>query len=99
MTWMPREAWRQADIVTIEFENIPASTLQALGEAPVAPDAHVLATTRHRIHEKPSPDNGFPVTEFAQASSLNELQAGCEAVGLPVIVKTCEFGYDGKVPH
>ena len=45
----------ESDIVTIEFENIPASTLKALAAgSTVAPGAHVLATTRHRIAEKVS---------------------------------------------
>ena len=88
----------QSDIVTIEFENIPASTLQALADGSVvAPGAHVLATTRHRIREKSFlRDNGFPVTEFGHATNLAELTAACADIGLPVIVKTCEFGYDGK---
>ena len=64
---------QQSDIVTIEFENIPASTLQALADGSVvAPGAHVLATTRHRIREKSFlRDNGFPVTEFGHATNLN----------------------------
>ena len=88
----------QADIVTIEFENIPASTLQALAtESTVAPGAQVLATTRHRIIEKSFlRDNGFPVTRFGHAHNLEELTKVCDEIGLPAIIKTCEFGYDGK---
>jgi 5-(carboxyamino)imidazole ribonucleotide synthase len=39
------------------------------------------------------------VTPFAKAQSLDELAVGLGAVGLPAIVKTAAFGYDGKGQH
>ena len=44
-------------------------------------------------------DRGYPVTPFAKAQSLDELAVGLGAVGLPAIVKTAAFGYDGKGQH
>lgn len=86
------------DIITLEFENIPAETLAHLeSRITVAPGPEVLATCRHRLTEKTFlNDNGFPVTQFAAARSEDELRTAIETIGLPVIVKTVEFGYDGK---
>ena len=88
----------RSDVVTLEFENIPDATLASLtSRIAVAPSPHVLATTRHRIREKTFlRDNGFPVTNFARATTAEELAAGLAQIGTPAIVKTCEFGYDGK---
>lgn len=89
---------RHCDMVTVEFENVPAESLHALAElCPVAPKPSVLATTRHRLREKSFlRDHGFPVTRFAAASDRSAFIAAVAEMGTPVIAKTCEFGYDGK---
>src|SRR5579871_945677 len=53
-------------VVTFEFENVPAATAQAAAEyAPARPDGAVLHTTQHRIREKTFLSNaGFPLTRF-----------------------------------
>jgi len=85
-------------VVTFEFENVPAETAAAASRcAPVRPSGHVLHTTQHRLREKTFLLNsGFPVTEFRRITSLADLTEAAHAIGLPAILKTAGFGYDGK---
>ncbi|WP_303674114.1 5-(carboxyamino)imidazole ribonucleotide synthase [Vampirovibrio chlorellavorus] len=86
------------DVVTIEFENIPVQALAALQpEVPVYPQPHVLEITQHRLREKQFlSDLGIPVVPFVPVNNLQELQAGMTQLGLPAVLKTAGFGYDGK---
>jgi 5-(carboxyamino)imidazole ribonucleotide synthase len=87
------------DVVTFEFENIPSSTVEAIAHSgvPVRPGGLVLHTAQHRLREKNFlVQNGFPATPFRPVSSLEELRAGVRELGLPAILKTAGFGYDGK---
>ncbi|MDQ2786723.1 MAG: 5-(carboxyamino)imidazole ribonucleotide synthase [Chloroflexota bacterium] len=86
------------DVVTLEFENIPATTVEAIAAiVPVRPSGAVLHTTQHRIREKTFLRNaGFPVTPFCPVTTRDDLRAGLAAFGSPAILKTADFGYDGK---
>jgi len=86
------------DVVTLEFENIPAATVEAIAAiVPVRPSGTVLHTTQHRIREKTFlRDAGFPVTPFCPVATQGDLRAGLAAFGYPAILKTAAFGYDGK---
>ncbi len=86
------------DVVTFEFENVPSATTRAAAEfAPVRPDGQVLHITQQRLREKSFlQDHGFPVTPFRRITSLAELQAAAQDLGLPAVLKTASFGYDGK---
>ena len=89
---------RQVEVVTFEFENIPAATIEAVDElVPVRPGGLVLHTTQHRLREKTFLANaGFPVTPHAHVRTLNELRDGLRRLGCPAVLKTAGFGYDGK---
>lgn len=89
------------DVVTFEFENIPFETAQALEMAAlVRPSPQILHTAQHRGREKTFlKENGFPVVPFAWVKSPREIRAAVEAVGLPAVLKTAGFGYDGKGQH
>ena len=93
-----REFARGVRVVTFEFENVPAASTAAAAEfAPVRPDGQVLHTTQNRLREKTfMAKNGFPVTPFRAVSSLADLQAAARELGLPAVLKTAAFGYDGK---
>ncbi len=85
-------------VVTFEFENVPAKTAEAAARcAPVRPSGQILHITQHRLREKTFlSKSGLPVTEFRHVTRLDELQrAACE-IGLPAVLKTAGFGYDGK---
>jgi 5-(carboxyamino)imidazole ribonucleotide synthase len=89
---------KTCDAVTTEFENVPASTLEALAATcPVRPGAQAVTITQDRIHEKTFlRDNGFPTAPFAVIHSIEDLQKGVGQVGTPAILKVSRFGYDGK---
>lgn len=93
-----REFARGVRVVTFEFENVPSATSEAAAEiVPVRPDGSILHTTQHRLREKGYlSQNGFPVTPFRQVASLEALQEAVGELGLPAILKTATFGYDGK---
>jgi 5-(carboxyamino)imidazole ribonucleotide synthase len=93
-----REFARGVRVVTFEFENVPAASTAAAAEfAPVRPDGHVLHTTQNRLREKTFlAKNGFPVTPFRAVNSLLDLQTAAKELGLPAVLKTAAFGYDGK---
>ena len=89
---------RAVDVVTFEFENIPLETVETVSEiVPVRPSGMVLHTTQHRLREKTFlTAHGFPVTPFRHVRTHDELQAGLKDLGLPCVLKTAGFGYDGK---
>ena len=93
-----REFAGGVSVVTFEFENVPAATAQAAAQcAPVRPDGSVLHVTQHRIREKTFlSQHGFPVTPFRAVRSLEDLRAAVAELGLPAVLKTASFGYDGK---
>jgi 5-(carboxyamino)imidazole ribonucleotide synthase len=85
------------DVVTFEFENVPAETLDAVAAVrPVRPSPDVLHTCRHRLREKKFlQDNGFPHADWREVGNAVELrEAASELEG--GILKTALFGYDGK---
>ena len=84
--------------VTFEFENVPAATAAAAAECtPVRPSGHILHITQHRLREKTFlSESGFPVTRFRRVSTREELGTHAREIGLPAILKTADFGYDGK---
>jgi 5-(carboxyamino)imidazole ribonucleotide synthase len=89
---------RGVDVVTYEFENIPADSLDALaGIVPLRPGRNVLYTTQNRLREKQFLQGaGFPVAPFRVVQSEAELRAAVTELGCPCVLKTADFGYDGK---
>jgi 5-(carboxyamino)imidazole ribonucleotide synthase len=89
---------RGVDVVTVEFENIPAETLEAVAQLrPMHPGASVLHTVQHRLREKRFlAANGFPVTPFREINTEADLRDAVRELGLPAVLKTASFGYDGK---
>jgi 5-(carboxyamino)imidazole ribonucleotide synthase len=86
------------DVVTFEFENIPAETLEAIAQTrPVHPAPEVLHTCRHRLREKEFLSrHGFPVAPFRPVRDAGELKQALAELKTPAILKTADFGYDGK---
>jgi len=89
---------RGLDVVTFEFENVPAAAGEALAAAvPVRPHPRVLHTTQDRVREKTFlVANGFPCAPHRVVRSSAELAAAVADMGLPAVLKTASFGYDGK---
>ena len=86
------------DVVTYEFENVPAETARILSEhAPVRPGAIALATAQDRLTEKNFlKQNGIATAPFADVADTDDLAAALAAIGAPAVLKTRRMGYDGK---
>jgi 5-(carboxyamino)imidazole ribonucleotide synthase len=86
------------DVVTYEFENVPAETATFLAaRVAVLPDPKVLATTQDRLVEKTFVAGlGIGTAAFADVGAPTALNAAIERIGRPAILKTRRFGYDGK---
>ena len=88
---------KRADVVTLEFENIPTQALEtASRHTPVHPGVKTLWTTQNRGREKSFLcENDIPTCRFQIVHSLAELNTACESI-FPGVLKTTEQGYDGK---
>ena len=86
------------ELVTYEFENVPVAATQFLAErVPVFPPAAALEVAQDRLKEKALFRKlGIATTEFAPVHNLKSLDAAVAAIGLPAVLKTSRFGYDGK---
>lgn len=89
---------RGVDVVTFEFENVPSATVETAARfVEVHPRGEILHTTQNRLREKTFlAKNNFPVAPFRHVTTLAELEAAALEVGLPAVLKTAGFGYDGK---
>lgn len=88
----------QVDVITYEFENVPAQTASVLSaRKPVLPDPKVLETSQDRLAEKSFIARlGIATARFAPVSSMDELRQALAQIGLPAVLKTRRMGYDGK---
>jgi 5-(carboxyamino)imidazole ribonucleotide synthase len=86
------------DVITYEFENVPAASAMVLAaRRPVLPDRKILETTQDRLIEKDFVKRlGIRTADYADVSSPDTLRAAIEKIGLPAVLKTRRFGYDGK---
>ncbi|MEW6767372.1 MAG: 5-(carboxyamino)imidazole ribonucleotide synthase [Pseudomonadota bacterium] len=86
------------DVVTYEFENIPASTAMILAaRRNVLPDPKVLETTQDRLAEKNFVRSlGIATANYRDVTSAANLKTATAKIGLPAVLKTRRFGYDGK---
>ncbi|MET0547392.1 MAG: 5-(carboxyamino)imidazole ribonucleotide synthase [Caulobacterales bacterium] len=90
---------KRVDVLTYEFENIPVSAIEAARSVGclVAPGPQVLAITQDRAPEKQMLNQaGAKTVTFALIDSTADVSAAIAKVGLPAILKTRRFGYDGK---
>jgi len=88
-----------ADVITFEFENVPAQAiaiLEGLG-APVAPCGRALAIAQDRLAEKTFLNEaGAPTVAFADVNGAADIVAALERLGRPLLLKSRRGGYDGK---
>jgi 5-(carboxyamino)imidazole ribonucleotide synthase len=86
------------DLLTFEFENIPAETIERCAlQVEVRPRGAIIETAQNRLREKNFfSENGFPVPPFRPVRSSAELSSAVEQLGRDAILKTIAFGYDGK---
>jgi 5-(carboxyamino)imidazole ribonucleotide synthase len=93
-----REFAASVDVVTCEFENVPARALEIAGKkAPVHPPAKAFAVAQDRLVEKDFMRGlGIQVADYADVHDEQSLRDALAHVQLPAILKTRRFGYDGK---
>ena len=93
-----REFARGVDVVTFEFENVPAQAAAAAAEhALVRPSGRALEIAQHRVREKSFLTScHLPVAPFAVVTTDAELDAAVSRIGRPSVLKTAALGYDGK---
>jgi 5-(carboxyamino)imidazole ribonucleotide synthase len=86
------------DVVTYEFENVPVAALQHLdGIAPVYPPAAALRQSQDRLDEKKLFEElEIPLPGYRSIATRDDMQLAAGELGLPMVVKTRRFGYDGK---
>ncbi len=86
------------DVATFDFENVPAASIEALGaRVRVHPGPQALATAQDRLIEKTRFNAlGIPTPGFAAVDDRAGLDAALARLGVPCILKTRRFGYDGK---
>ena len=89
---------RSVAVVTYEFENVPAEAVAAIEPlCPVRPNGRALAITQDRLHEKQFiRDLGLETAPFLAVDGADDLAAAIAQFGLPSLLKTRRFGYDGK---
>lgn len=85
-------------VMTFEFENVPSETTEVCSRyCPVRPAGNVLYTSQNRLREKTFlRDAGLPVTPFVAVTSVAELTEAVKRSGVPAVLKTADWGYDGK---
>jgi 5-(carboxyamino)imidazole ribonucleotide synthase len=89
---------QSVDVVTFEFENVPSAAVDAAAAfVEVYPRGEILHTTQNRLREKIFlSTNGFPVAPFHSIATIDDLRSAIGEIGLPCVLKTAGFGYDGK---
>jgi 5-(carboxyamino)imidazole ribonucleotide synthase len=94
-----RKFARACDVITFEFENVPAESLDALSlQKPVRPNARALAITQERFDEKSfAASLGIGTADFAAVDSAADAKAAFDKIGADgAVLKTRRLGYDGK---
>lgn len=88
----------QCDVITTEFENIPATTLEKLAaHCPVKPSAVAVKMAQDRIVEKEFiRDCGLSPVPFVAIRQAVDIANAAETIRFPAILKTARLGYDGK---
>ncbi len=86
------------DVITYEFENVPLAAAALLAEhAPVRPGPLALEVAQDRLREKSfAAGLGIATPPFANIEHEDDLTPALDEVGLPAVLKTRLFGYDGK---
>ena len=86
------------DVITYEFENIPTEALDIVEAIrPVRPCREALRVSQDRLVEKAFlTELGLKTAPFAAVDDAEDLAEAIAAIGLPAILKTRRFGYDGK---
>ncbi len=90
---------KNVDVLTYEFENVPAQSAKAAESVTrLYPGSNALDTAQDRLTEKTfiSKTAGVPVTPFYDIKTVSDVKQLLEKIEPPIVLKTRRFGYDGK---
>ncbi|HST20528.1 MAG TPA: 5-(carboxyamino)imidazole ribonucleotide synthase [Blastocatellia bacterium] len=89
---------RGLDLVTYEFENVPVDSARFLNRrVTVLPPPEALEVAQDRVSEKSFFERlGIPAPRFVAVNTWDDLKNALNEIGLPAVLKTRRFGYDGK---
>jgi len=92
------ELSKRSEVLTFDWENISVDALRALkGDTRIAPPIPALAAAQDRVSEKKLFERlGVPTTRWMAVSTRAQLTRAVRDIGLPAVIKTRRFGYDGK---
>lgn len=92
------ELAEKCDVITYEFENVPARATDALaGKIAVHPNPEALRVAQDRLNERTMfADLGIDTPSYRAIDSLDELKDALAAIGAPALLKARTLGYDGK---
>jgi 5-(carboxyamino)imidazole ribonucleotide synthase len=84
------------DVATYEFENLPVGPLEVLGDK-LRPSTRSLAIAQDRAEEKSFIEGcGARVAPWRAIASEEDVASAVTDLGLPIVLKTRRYGYDGK---
>ncbi len=88
---------QRCDVVTYEFENIPAEVLTPLCEKyNIKQGCNQLLDSQDRLREKlQAKSHGLQTPAFVAVSNNDSLIEAVEHIGMPCVLKTRTLGYDG----
>ncbi len=89
---------RDCDVITYEFENVPVEALQDIANSvPVYPPLEALRLAQDRLDEKRLFERlDIPLPGYRAIDTREDIVAAAADLGLPLVIKTRRFGYDGK---
>mgnify|MGYP002624817601 FL=1 len=89
----------QCDVVTLDTEHVPAGVLRTLETiVPVRPSARVLAVVQDRLEQRRYLEAaGVPQVRYAPVDNLHAFETAAALTGLPGVLKTRRWGYDGQI--
>jgi 5-(carboxyamino)imidazole ribonucleotide synthase len=86
----------QVDVATYEFENLPVGPLEMF-DSKLRPGTRSLAIAQDRAHEKEFIERrGARVAPWRAVASLADVERAVGELGMPLVLKTRRYGYDGK---
>lgn len=87
-----------SDVLTFDMENVSADCIEKAGVASLCrPNLSALKTAQDRLKEKVCFESlGIEVAPYRAVDTSKELMEAIEVIGLPALLKTRRFGYDGR---
>ena len=86
----------QSDIITYEIESGNTDVLSKL-KAEIEPSPSTLGIIQDKLSQKTFlSENGLPVSQFYEITSLDDLREKIKDLGLPVLLKSRRDAYDGR---